>query len=154
LKNKRVRSVGELLQSEVSLVVKEIERNLVEKLSGIKKRNDILNINDILVSFVITNHFKRFFNTNQLSQLMDGTNSLAEVSHKRKISCFGKGGINIKKANLKIREIHPSQFNKICPIETTEGKNAGLILTFAKEVSLDEDGFIETPFFVRLCFFF
>lgn len=80
---------------------------------------------------------------------MEETNPLAEITHKRKISCFGIGAIDKKKANLNIREIHPSQFGKICPIETTEGKNAGLILSLASQSGINNQGLLETPFFVR-----
>lgn len=78
---------------------------------------------------------------------MEETNPLSEITHKRKISCFGVGAIDRKKANLNIREIHPSHFGRICPIETAEGKNAGLILSLAKDVRLDKNGFLETPFY-------
>lgn len=80
---------------------------------------------------------------------MDETNTLSDISHKRKISCLGIGGISTNKTNIKIREIHPSQYGKICPIETTEGKNAGLILSFANESQVNSKGLIETPFFLR-----
>jgi DNA-directed RNA polymerase subunit beta len=80
---------------------------------------------------------------------LDENNSLAEINQKKKINCIGAGKSN-NNISPKIREIHPSQYAKICPIQTTEGQNAGLILTFSKEVKLDKYGFIETPFFVRL----
>ena len=85
---------------------------------------------------------------NPLSQLLDETNTLSDISHKRKISCLGTGGISSNKTSIKIREIHPSQYGKICPIETTEGKNAGLILSFANDSQVDCKGFIQTPFFL------
>lgn len=81
---------------------------------------------------------------------MEETNPLAEITHKRKLSCFGIGAIDRKKANLNIREIHPSHFGRICPIETAEGKNAGLILSLTKDIRLNKKGFLETPFYV--CF--
>ena len=89
---------------------------------NIKHKQDINNkqIAKILKNNIIKESLKRLFTLNTLSQLLDETNSLSEISHKRKISCLGEGGISIKKANLKIREIHPSQYGKICPIETTE----------------------------------
>lgn len=95
----------------------------------------------------MTNFLRKFFIGNQLSQLMEETNPLSEITHKRKISSFGIGAIDRKKANLNIREIHTSQFGKICPIETTEGKNAGLILSLAKDSNINKHGFIETPFY-------
>jgi DNA-directed RNA polymerase subunit beta len=95
----------------------------------------------------MTNCFKKFFVGNQLSQLMEETNPLSEITHKRKISSFGIGAIDRKKANINIREIQTSQYGKICPIETTEGKNAGLILSLAKDTKINKDGFIESPFY-------
>lgn len=81
---------------------------------------------------------------------MEETNPLAEVTHKRKISSFGIGAIERKKANLNIREVNTSQYGKVCPIETTEGKNAGLILSLTKGTSINKYGFIESPFYLRL----
>lgn len=81
---------------------------------------------------------------------MEETNPLAEITHKRKISSFGVGAIDRKKANLIIREIHKSQYGKICPIETTEGKNAGLILSLANGTYINKYGFIESPFYMRI----
>lgn len=83
---------------------------------------------------------------------MEETNPLSEITHKRKISSFGIGAIERKKANLNIREIHKSQYGKICPIETTEGKNAGLILSIAKDIHINKNGFIESPFYKRIKF--
>lgn len=83
-----------------------------------------------------------------MSQILEETNPLAEIAHKRKISCFGIGGIQRKSNNLNIREIHSSHYGKICPIETSEGKNAGLILTFSKETKINKFGFIESPFYL------
>lgn len=80
---------------------------------------------------------------------MDDTNPLSEITHKRKLSCFGIGAIDRKRANLSVREIDTSHFGKVCPIETSEGKNAGLILSLAKDINLNKHGFIETPFYKR-----
>ena len=90
---------------------------------------------------------KNFFTLNQLSQILEETNALSEITHKKKASCFGIGAIDRKQANIKVREIHPSHFGRICPIETSEGKNAGLILSFAKDIRLNNQGFIEAPFY-------
>jgi DNA-directed RNA polymerase subunit beta len=121
--------------------------NVIKKIS-FKQKNKI-DLKSLLRNNILSNNLKRFFNINQLSQLMDETNSLSEISQKKKINCIGSGKNN-NNVNLKIREIHSSQYAKICPIQTTEGKNAGLIITFAKEARLSEQGFIETPFFLRL----
>lgn len=130
----------------------EILKNIKEKLEQIEERfskNKLeINITELINSQKLTSCLKKFFTGNQLSQLMEETNALSEITHKRKISSFGIGAIDKKKANLNIREIHPSQFGRICPIETTEGKNAGLILSLAKDIKINKYGFIETPFYV------
>jgi len=107
-----------------------------------------INIREIINPNIITNSIKNYFASNQLSQIMEETNPLAEITQKRKISSFGVGAVDRKKANLNVREIHPSQYGRICPIETTEGKNAGLILSLSKDVKIDENGFIQTPLFM------
>lgn len=140
------------MQLQINKILKDIKDNYRNNLNFIKHKQDINNkqIAKILKNNIIKESLKRLFTLNTLSQLLDETNSLSEISHKRKISCLGEGGISIKKANLKIREIHPSQYGKICPIETTEGKNAGLILAFSNETKLNKDGYLETPFFLGL----
>lgn len=85
-----------------------------------------------------------------LSQIMDETNPLSEITQKRKVSSFGIGALDKKKTNINVREIHPTQFGRICPIETPEGKNAGLILSLAKNTKINKYGFLETPFYLRL----
>ena len=107
-----------------------------------------IHLSDIINSNIFTKQIRNFFATNQLSQILDETNALSEITHKRKASCFGVGAIDRKQANIKVREIHHSHFGKICPIETSEGKNAGLILSFAKDIKLNRKGFIETPFYI------
>ena len=110
----------------------------------------IQNIKEIVNSSILTTKMKSFFTSSQMSQILEETNPLSETTHKRKISCFGIGGTEKKSNNLNIREIHPSHYGKICPIETSEGKNAGLILTFAKETRVNKIGLIESPFYA--CF--
>lgn len=157
LKNKRIRGSGELLVNHINLnssdVVKPLKSRLdqlSEKIRNNKNFLTSLDTSDILESKLFTNLVKKFFLNNQLSQILEDINPLAEVSHKRKVCSFGVGAIDRNRASLKIREIHPSHFGRICPIETTEGKNAGLILSFAKDIQLNENGFIETPFYLRL----
>lgn len=148
LKNKRIRSVGELLGNQTNLVINEIIKNIKEKTERLEgKIQNNINISEIINHYILTNCVKKFFIGNQLSQLMEETNPLSEITHKRKISSFGIGAIDRKKANLNIREIHTSQYGKICPIETTEGKNAGLILSIAKDTIINKYGFIESPFY-------
>lgn len=102
-------------------------------------------IKNLIKNDLITTNIKKFFSLNALSQIMEEKNPLSELTHKRKLTYAAKNS-----RNLSMREIHPSQFGKICPIQTTEGKNAGLILSFANNYELSKNGFIRTPFFVRL----
>lgn len=151
LKNKRIRQSGELLQNQVKMVINDIMKGIKEKLEKVEEdfANDKkqIKITEIINHHILTNAMKKFFTTNQLSQLMEETNPLAEITQKRKVSSFGIGAIDKKKANLNVREIHPSQYGKICPIETTDGKNAGLILSLSKDARINEYGFIETPYY-------
>lgn len=151
MQNKRIRSVGELIQNQIKLVTIEMAKNIKERLEQIEENlkdgKKEINIKEIINNNLLTNVIKKFFTGNQLSQLMEETNPLAEITHKRKISSFGIGAIDRKKANLNVREIHPSQFGRICPIETTEGKNAGLILSLSKDIKINKYGFIESPFY-------
>lgn len=154
MKNKRIRSSGELIQNQVKISTVEIIKNIKERLEKTEENinkssgNKKINISEIINRNLLSNSIKKFFTSNQLSQLMEETNPLSEITHKRKISSFGIGAIDRKKANLNVREIHPSQFGRICPIETTEGKNAGLILSLAKDVEVNKFGFIKSPFYV------
>lgn len=140
--------------------VAEIKKNIKEKIKRIEekiKKNrqeqatiKSIKLEEFIKSFYITNSFKRFFSNNQLSQLIEETNPLTEITHKRKISSFGSGTTEKKNPNLEIREIHPSHYGRVCPIETAEGKNAGLIWSLAKEAKINNQGFIETPFYMRI----
>ena len=140
------------MKNQIKLILNELLKNVKEKIEQteekIEKGLKNTNINDIINHNILTNVLKKFFTSNQLSQIMEETNPLAEITHKRKISSFGVGAIDRKRANLNVREIHPSHYGRICPIETTEGKNAGLILSLAKDVQITKHGFIETPFYV------
>ena len=143
------------MQNQLKKIIYELEENIKnkfeeieEKLQKKKKKINKTNIIQIISPYTITNNLRSFFATNPLSQLLDEINSLAEITHKRKISSFGVGALDKKKANLNIREIHPSQYSRICPIETSEGKNAGLILSLAKDVQINKYGFIESPFYI------
>lgn len=139
------------MQNIIKLNMLEVIKSIKEKLDLFeeklinKKKN--IHISKILNPSILTNSFKKFFTGNQLSQLMEEINPLSELTHKRKISSFGIGAIDRKKANLNIRKIHSSQYGRICPIETAEGKNAGLILSLSKDSKINKLGFIETPFY-------
>jgi len=155
LTNKIIRRNGDLLILQVSLAVDELRKNIIEKLDilneKIKNRNTNFfdfEIYELINNHLLTNKLKGFFTSSQTSQILEETNPLAEVTHKRKISSFGIGGTEKKTNNLSIREIHPNHYARICPIETSEGKNAGLILTFAKETRINKLGFIESPFYL------
>lgn len=116
----------------------------------INKKQKKINIKGILNTKLLTIPIKRFFNSSPLSQIAEETNPIAEITHKRKISFLVSNSQTKKTSNLEIREIHPSHYGKICPIETTEGKNAGLVWSLAKETRINKYGFLETPFFLRL----
>lgn len=147
-----MRTSSELILNQIRKNIYEIKKNIKEKIKTLELKIDKgyhrLSINDLIENKFITKTLKSFFTSNQLSQISEETNPLSEITHKRKISCYGIGAIDRNKANLNIREIHPSHFGRICPIETSEGKNAGLILSLAKDAKLDDKGFIQTPFFM------
>lgn len=142
------------MQNQIKLNLLEVIKNIKEKLEQLEEKitnkRKYINILQIINPYILTNSFRKFFATNQLSQLMEEVNPLSELTHKRKISSFGIGAIDRKKANLNVRKIHPSQYGKICPIETAEGKNAGLILSLSKDILINKQGLIETPFYERL----
>lgn len=140
------------MQNQIKYAIIELKKNIKIKIDQIEekitKEKHTIKINMIINQNIITNTIRKFFTNSQLSQLMEETNCLSEITHKRKISSFGIGALDKKKANLNIREIHPSQYGRICPIETTEGKNAGLVLSLAQNVKINSHGFIESPFYV------
>lgn len=154
MRNKRIRTPSELIKNQVKITTQIIIKNLKERIEQaeikIEKGNKNINIYEILNNNLFTKEVRNFFTLNQLSQILEETNALSEITHKRKASCFGIGAIDRKQANIKVREIHPSHFGRICPIETSEGKNAGLILSFAKDIQLNKQGFIEAPFYVSI----
>lgn len=136
----------------MKLIVRDLLENIKQKIETFeekkRKNTKIIKVSKIINIHTVTNEIKRFFTSNQLSQLMDEINPLSEITHKRKVSAFGIGAVDKKKANLNIREIHPSHFGRICPIETAEGKNAGLILSLAKNVYINKYGMIKSPFYL------
>lgn len=139
------------MQNLIKLNIVEIIKSIKEKLDLFEEkllnRKTKINISKIINPYILTNCFRKFFTGNQLSQLMEEINPLSELTHKRKITSFGTGAIDRKKASLDIRKIHPSQYGRICPIETAEGINAGLILSLSKDTDINAKGFIETPFY-------
>ena len=142
LGNRRVRSVGELLQHQIRIGLDRLERISQERM----ERN-CLRLSGLLNSTPLVSSIREFFGSNPLSQFMDQTNPLAELTHKRKLSVLGPGGISKDQAGFAIRDLHPSQYGRICPIETPEGPTAGLVGSLAIYSRVNSDGFIETPFY-------
>ncbi|MBW4461285.1 MAG: DNA-directed RNA polymerase subunit beta [Nodosilinea sp. WJT8-NPBG4] len=145
LGNRRVRSVGELLQNQVRVGLNRLERIIRERMTV--SDSDSLTPASLVNPKPLVAAIKEFFGSSQLSQFMDQTNPLAELTHKRRISALGPGGLTRERAGFAVRDIHPSHYGRICPIETPEGPNAGLIGSLATHARVNEFGFIETPFF-------
>jgi DNA-directed RNA polymerase subunit beta len=145
LGNRRVRSVGELLQNQVRVGLNRLERIIRERMTV--SDSDALTPASLVNPKPLVAAIKEFFGSSQLSQFMDQTNPLAELTHKRRLSALGPGGLTRERAGFAVRDIHPSHYGRICPIETPEGPNAGLIGSLATHARVNDFGFIETPFF-------
>jgi DNA-directed RNA polymerase subunit beta len=145
LGNRRVRSVGELLQNQVRVGLNRLERIIRERMTV--SDADSLTPASLVNPKPLVAAIKEFFGSSQLSQFMDQTNPLAELTHKRRISALGPGGLTRERAGFAVRDIHPSHYGRICPIETPEGPNAGLIGSLATHAKVNAYGFIETPFY-------
>ena len=144
LGNRRLRSVGELLQNQVRIGLSRLERVVRERMA-IQDANDVkpgelINIRPVSAAI------KEFFGSSQLSQFMDQTNPLAELTHKRRLSALGPGGLNRDRAGMEVRDVHYSHYARICPIETPEGPNIGLIGSLATYARINEYGFVEAPY--------
>ena len=146
LGNRRIRSVGELLQNQFRVGLSRIERIVKERMT--LQDSETLTPLNLLNTKPLVASLKEFFGSSQLSQFMDQTNPLAELTHKRRISALGPGGLMRERAGFAVRDIHPSHYGRICPIETPEGPNAGLIGSLATHAKVNDYGFIESPFFV------
>ncbi len=144
LGNRRVRSVGELLQNQVRVGLNRLERIIRERMTV--SDSDSLTPASLVNPKPLVAAIKEFFGSSQLSQFMDQTNPLAELTHKRRLSALGPGGLTRERAGFAVRDIHPSHYGRICPIETPEGPNAGLIGSLATHAKVNPYGFIETPF--------
>ena len=144
LGNRRLRSVGELLQNQVRIGMSRLERVVRERMavqdSSDVKPGDLINIRPVSAAI------KEFFGSSQLSQFMDQPNPLAELTHKRRLSALGPGGLNRDRASMEVRDVHYSHYSRICPIETPEGPNIGLIGSLATYARINEYGFIEAPY--------
>ncbi len=144
LENKRVRSVGELLSSQLRMGFLRMEKVAKERMTSMDTDSIIPQV--ILSVKPISASIKSFFGSSQLSQFMDQTNPLAELTHKRRLSALGPGGLSRQSAKLEVRDVHHSHYGRICPIETPEGPNIGLIGSMAVHARVDQYGFLETPF--------
>ncbi len=144
LGNRRVRSVGELLENQFRIGLVRMERTIKERMSLLNLEtaspHDLINAKPVIAAI------KEFFGSSQLSQFMDQTNPLAEITHKRRLSALGPGGLTRDRAGFEARDVHPSHYGRICPIETPEGPNIGLITSMATYARVNEYGFIESPY--------
>ncbi|ACF07128.1 DNA-directed RNA polymerase subunit beta [Metamycoplasma arthritidis] len=145
LVNKRIVTIGELLQNQFRVGLIKLEKNTKERISA--KDIDKITPKNVTNNRPIFNQFKSFFNTSKLSQFMDQCNPLAEISNKRRITSLGPRGLNRDTAQFEVRDVHPTHFGRICPIETPEGQNIGLILNMASFAQIDKHGFIQSPYF-------
>jgi DNA-directed RNA polymerase subunit beta len=144
LGNRRVRSVGELLQNQIRVGLAEMEKTARERMSVVELEN--LLPHNLINAKPVISAIKDFFGRSQLSQFMDQTNPLAELTHKRRLSALGPGGLSRDRAGFEVRDVHHTHYGRICPIETPEGPNIGLISSLATYARINEYGFIETPY--------
>ncbi|MCC8483105.1 MAG: DNA-directed RNA polymerase subunit beta, partial [Rickettsia endosymbiont of Labidopullus appendiculatus] len=144
LGNRRVRSVGELIENQFRIGLVRMEKSVLERMSVVDL--DAVMPHDLVNSKVLVSVVKEFFSTSQLSQFMDQTNPLSEITHKRRLSALGPGGISRERAGFEVRDVHPTHYGRICPIETPEGQNIGLINSMATYARVNKHGFIETPY--------
>src|SRR6187455_2094096 len=144
LGNRRVRSVGELAENQFRSGLVRVERAVRERLSQAESEN--LLPHDLINAKPISAAIKEFFGSSQLSQFMDQTNPLSEITHKRRVSALGPGGLTRERAGFEVRDVHPTHYGRICPIETPEGPNIGLINSLASFSRVNKYGFIETPY--------
>ncbi len=144
LANRRVRSVGELVENQARIGVYRMERAIKEKMTTLDVESampqDLVNAKPLTISL------KDFFATSQLSQFMDQTNPLSEITHKRRVSALGPGGLTRERAGFEVRDVHPTHYGRICPIETPEGPNIGLINSLSTYSKINKYGFIESPY--------
>jgi len=144
LGNRRVRSVGELAENQFRAGLVRVERAVKERLSQAESEN--LMPHDLINAKPVSAAVREFFGSSQLSQFMDQTNPLSEITHKRRVSALGPGGLTRERAGFEVRDVHPTHYGRVCPIETPEGPNIGLINSLALYARLNEYGFLETPY--------
>jgi DNA-directed RNA polymerase subunit beta len=146
LGNRRVRSVGELIQNQCRIGLARMEKIIKERMNLFDFSSDTMTPGKIVSAKGLAGVLKDFFGRSQLSQFMDQTNPISELTHKRRLSCLGPGGLNRERAGFEVRDVHPSHYGRICPIETPEGPNIGLITSLSTFAKINEFGFIETPY--------
>lgn len=144
LGNRRVRSVGELIENQFRIGLVRMEKAVLERMAVVDL--DAVMPHDLVNSKVLVSVVKEFFSTSQLSQFMDQTNPLSEITHKRRLSALGPGGLSRDRAGFEVRDVHPTHYGRICPIETPEGQNIGLINSMATYARVNKHGFIESPY--------
>ena len=144
LGNRRVRSVGELAENQFRAGLVRVERAVRERLSQAESEN--LMPHDLINAKPVSAAIREFFGSSQLSQFMDQTNPLSEITHKRRVSALGPGGLTRERAGFEVRDVHPTHYGRVCPIETPEGPNIGLINSLALYARTNEYGFLETPY--------
>jgi DNA-directed RNA polymerase subunit beta len=144
LGNRRVRAVGELLENQFRVGLVRMERAIKERMAI--QDLDTLMPHDLINAKPVQAVIKEFFGTSQLSQFMDQTNPLSEITHKRRLSALGPGGLTRERAGFEVRDVHPTHYGRICPIETPEGPNIGLIVSLSTFARVNELGFVETPY--------
>ncbi len=145
LGNRRVRAVGELMENQYRIGLVRMERAIKERMS-MSQEMDALMPADLINAKPVSAVVKEYFASSQLSQFMDQTNPLSEVTHKRRLSALGPGGLTRERAGFEVRDVHPTHYGRICPIETPEGPNIGLIASLSTYARINEYGFIETPY--------
>ena len=146
LGNRRIRSIGELLANETHLGLVKMQKTIRDKFTTLSNNVDELMPHDLINARIITTTLMEFFTVGQLSQFMDQTNPLSEITHKRRLSALGQGGLVKERAGFEVRDVHPTHYGRICPIETPEGQNIGLINTLATYAKVNDLGFVEAPY--------
>ena len=146
LGNRRIRAIGELLANELHTGLIRMQKAIKDKFTTLSGNIEDIMPYDLVNSKMITNSIMEFFTTGQLSQFMDQTNPLSEITHKRRLSALGVGGLVKERAGFEVRDVHPTHYGRICPIETPEGQNIGLINTLATYAKVNDLGFIEAPY--------
>jgi DNA-directed RNA polymerase subunit beta len=144
LSNRRVRTVGEQLFAQFGVGLARMARTIRERMNV--RDNEVFTPIDLINARTLSSVINSFFGTSQLSQFLDQTNPLSEITHKRRISALGPGGLSRERAGFEVRDVHYSHYGRLCTIETPEGPNIGLISTLCVHAKVNEMGFIETPY--------